>query len=118
MNIQQTAVDKAIAFLNAAGAVYRIQLGESFLVDTFPKAPVAKRQVVNDWDKLTGYIKLIKELPAGQELTITQADRPEFAEKKDWNSFQASFGNGCKRLLPADTYVYEGKNGHVSLLKV
>ncbi len=42
MNVQQTAVQRAIAFLNAAGASYRIELGD----ESFTNMPIKVKKYV------------------------------------------------------------------------
>jgi ASC-1-like (ASCH) protein len=125
MSVQMQAIQKAVQFLNAAGATYKILgPGGENLYDTIP-APAApaktKRVYVNNHVRITDYRNKLKEMKAGDVVTFNRMDYPAYVpdDKKAWRSFCSSFMGACKEQFGPDNFVVEGvTNQSITVLRV
>lgn len=124
-NIQQAAVAKAVAFLNAAKVSFVIidPATMDFInaSDDMRNAKLqkpAKRVIVNDFVQL-GYIDSLKNLKDGQTYVVRWKDHMAvIPDAKAWHNFKASVNSAARRLWTADGYVYVHDMDHIEILRV
>lgn len=122
---QNVAIERAVAFLRAANAQFKIICAGETVLDTLPPpAPAAverkKRVFVNDFAATTQYIVLLKALQPGGTLVLQRDQFPVLATNKAWASFKSSVASYCNRLFGKDKWVIgtDSLQSRVEVLRV
>jgi len=120
MSVQTQAVDRAIAFLKAAGAQYKILLdGEEVGCNLPVVVARAKRTIVNDHVAATDYVNRLRTLQPEQLVTFERSEYPYLADASAWNSFCACVNGVAKKLFGEDKYILENVSGvRITVLRV
>lgn len=142
-NIQLLAYDKAVAFLNAAGAAYIVMApGDVFcnyhsptgavelkaFHDNFtsyieplplPVKPHHTRVITNNFVKQTNYVLTLRSLEVGQEASWNRATA-NIATGRDWDSFTSCVSSQMKRSFGAidETWIRDKSDEQITVLRV
>lgn len=112
--VQQIALDRALAMLNAAGVRYAVQMPDGQIAGSLPvgKAPKTDRRRVNNFmEAYPGYVEQVKAMAPGAVLRWpVTADMAE--------PFRKAVSSTASHYLGAGKCISTINDGHVELLRV
>jgi hypothetical protein len=126
------ALEKAVAWLNAAKVEYIICIpatpagtaAEVIKSAGMEKASISfeqakqKRQIVNDFEKLTDYVNILENMKAGDTVTFRRGAHKEFEDTHTWGSFRSSVQAKARRMFGPDNHIFARISGDDERLEV